>query len=503
MRLGLIGLLLSMCMDAGSVHGVALEHASGRPLARTVVRLEPVGRTGRVMTTRAGRAGYFNFPSVAPGMYLVIGEREGFFPAAYGQRVPAGRGTPVSVGSDSSVFAELRMRHKGAITGRVLDENGVGRPGTTVFAYRARLPLRPAGSGVADDRGVYRIHGLAPGKYWVRSAAQTLDDGSGWLPTYGPQGREVRDARVHRVTVDADTSDADVSPDAGALFRVGGKITCDVTGPVLVTLSSETGRRSTETACNADYGFDGLAPAYYEIYARLRNESAAGFIEVFLGGDHLGANVAVQQLPRVDVEVRRAGGPGPGSPLDVPVALIGRRQDLSENEAAKEIRGTRVMLAPGHWEFRAMPPDGYYVEAIENQYARVWRRRKQAGAADWYEVFIEPSRPAVLRIVVSERSGQIEGEVRRDGAAVPGVPVYLWPVEEEARRSLGGARQMVADTDGRFRFGSLPPGEYRVLASFDVSEMDEEVAELSRARAVRAEASQKAVVELGVWEAPW
>ena len=28
---------------------------------------------------------------------------------------------------------------------------------------------------MSDDRGVFRIHGLDPGKYWVRSAGHTLD----------------------------------------------------------------------------------------------------------------------------------------------------------------------------------------------------------------------------------------------------------------------------------------------------------------------------------------
>jgi hypothetical protein len=91
-----------------------------------------------------------------------------------------------------------------------------------VLAYSARLPLRSAGSAVSDDRGVFRISGLEPGKYWVRSGAHTLDDGSGWLPTYGPRGEEVREARIHRVTVHSDTTDVDVSPEAGSLFHLGG-----------------------------------------------------------------------------------------------------------------------------------------------------------------------------------------------------------------------------------------------------------------------------------------
>lgn len=496
---------LAVCAHGGSVQGVALEHVSGRPLARTMIRLEPVARPdappAAPLTTRAGRAGYFVFPAVPPGIYLVTGEREGFFPAAYGQRLPTGRGTPITVTADSSFHAELRLRHKGAITGRVLDENGVGRPGTTVIAYHARLPLRSAGSGTADDRGVYRIHGLAPGKYWIRSASQTLEDGSGWLPTYGPQGREVRDARVHRVTVDADTTDADVSPDPGSLFRIGGRVVCDTPGPVTVVLSSETGRRQAQSGCNGLYSFDELAPAYYEIFARVQDGTAAGFIEVYVGGNHLGHNIAVQRLPVVDVEVRRARVTGGDARLNVPVKLYGRRQDLSETGEVRRIEGARVSLEPGNWEFRAEVPEEYYVETIGTPYP-TQRFRKQERSTEWFEASIEPWRSTRLWVTLSDATAAVAGMVRAGSRAAPGVPVFLWPVEEQARRITGGPRQTLTDTEGRFRFGSLPPGDYRVLASFDIHEIDEDLVELSGAQAVRTQASQTAAVELAIWQAP-
>jgi hypothetical protein len=198
---------------AGTVHGVALEQASGRPLARTVVRLDPVTKSGvgklPSITIRAGRSGQFVFPAVAEGIYLLIATRDGYLPVAYGQRLPIGRGTAIQVNADSQLFAELRLRYKGALTGRILDENGVATAGVSVLAYRPYLPLRSAGSAISDDRGVYRIHGLDTGKYWVRSAGHILDDDTGWLPTFGSQARESRDARLHPVTVDADTTDAD------------------------------------------------------------------------------------------------------------------------------------------------------------------------------------------------------------------------------------------------------------------------------------------------------
>jgi hypothetical protein len=500
----LVLLAAAVCVRAGTIQGVVLEQISGRPVARTVVRLDPVPVSGggkvQSLTTRAGRSGQFVFSAIPPGVYLLVAVRDGYFPAAYGQRLPIGRGIPIQVTDESALFAELRLRHKGAVTGRVLDENGVARAGVSVLAYRARLPLRSAGTAVSDDRGVFRIHGLDPGKYWVRSAGHTLDDGSGWLPTYGPQARELRDARVHRVTVDADTTDADVSPDPGALFRLGGVIACDVVGPVIVTLSSETGRRNAKSACpTGGYLFEALAPADYEVFVTLEDGSASGFTELFLGRDNLAATVQVSQSPAVDIEVRSGSGSA-----SVPVKLTGRRQDLAEIETEREIIGPRATLAPGHWEFRAHPSAGQYVESIANMRGVVARRPgKPERVSDWYEVFIETRYPGRIRVTVSDKAGQIAGRVMTDSKPVPGAPVFLWPVAESARRSLAGPLQLLSDTEGRFRFESLPPGDYRALASFDVNEIDEELMEASQSAVIHAEASQTANIDLTVWIAPW
>jgi hypothetical protein len=491
--------------QAATIQGIVLEDASGRPVARTVVRLDPVpkasagGARGRPLATRAGRSGEFAFLYVGPGLYLLHAVRDGYFEAAYGQRLPMGRGTSIEVTADSKLFAELRLRHKGALTGRVLDENGVAAAGIPVLAYRARLPLRSAGSAVSDDRGVYRIHGLDLGKYWVRSDAYILDDRSGWLPTFGREGRETGDARVHRVTVDADTPDADIYPEPGALFHLSGVIACDRDAVVVVTLSSETGRRSTQTTCKNRYQFDGLAPAAYEVLATTQDTAASGFIELFLDRNSDSGNVQVLQVPTVAIDVRRAGS---NTVADTPVTLLGRRQDLAETEASREIKGPRTTLVPGNWEFSAHVPAGQYVESIASLPAAPRRPWKAARASDWYEAFIEPRFPSTIRITVSDKAGQITGSVMTEGKPVPGAPVFLWPVAESARRSLSGPVQALSNTEGRFHFDGLPPGDYRALASFDVNEIDEESIEMSRAPVARVEASQTVTIELPVWVAP-
>jgi hypothetical protein len=492
---------------AGVIQGVVLEHASGRPVARTIVRLDPVptpaGEQKQPVIQRAGRSGQFTFGNIAPGRYILSALRDGYFPVSYGQRRAVGRGTPIEVTADSGFFAELRLRQKGAITGRVLDENGVAAQRVPVLAYRARLPLRSAGSGMSDDRGVYRIAGLEPGKYWVRSGAHILDDGSGWLPTYSPQGREIRDARVHSVAPDSDAAYADVSPEPGPLFRLGGFITCDTMATVVVTASSESGVRTAQTSCGPSpgaYRFEGLAPGPYEIFAEVQRGGAAGFLELMLGGNMEGANITLAKSQPVTVEVHRTGSK---LPSDMLVKLTGRRQNLAETGTDIDVISRKTALSPGYWEFRAEPAPGYFVESIGNKFGAGRRRARPERPPDRFEIYIEPRYSSDLVVTISDRVGRIGGRVFTDGAPVPGVPVFLWPVDSAVRRSAGGSLQTLSNTEGQYRFENLPPGEYRVLASFDVYEFDEEVVQLSRAAAVFAEAMATAEVDLAVWTAPW
>jgi hypothetical protein len=205
------------------------------------------------------------------------------------------------------------------------------------------------------------------------------------------------------------------------------------------------------------------------------------------------------QAPAVDIEVRRADS---GAVADIPIRLTGRRHDLSETEAGQEITLPRTTLAAGNWELRAHIAAGQYVESITNLRGAPRRPWKAERSTDWYDVFIEARLPARIRITVSDKAAQIAGRVMADGKPVPGAPVFLWPVAESARRSLSGSRQALSDTEGSFRFDSLPPGDYRILASFDVDEIDEELMDVSRATVLHAEASQTANFDLPLWIAP-
>ena len=271
------------------------------------------------------------------------------------------------------------MHRKGALTGRVLDENGVGIEGVPIVAYRARLPLRVAGQGISDDRGVYRIHGLDSGKYWVRSTAHTLDDGSGILPTFGPQSREVREARAHEVRLDDDTPDADVRPEFGNLFQLSGEAQC-LDGTVKVTLSSETIHRNTEVGCGSTFRFVSLSPALYEITAENMKDNQSGYLELFADRTTTTAHVKLQPPPTVDFNFRRAGASGS---VNFPVSVTGRRQDLYDAGTEQEIPTPHATLLPGHWEMSAQAGADKFIRSITSNRIDSRREGQPEKSVEW------------------------------------------------------------------------------------------------------------------------
>src|SRR5580658_3022731 len=172
-------LLAALCCcatHAAVIRGVVLDRATSRPLARSLVTLRPVdGVGGKPQSVRADRTGQFAF-TVGAGMYLLRASKDGFAAFQYGQREWKSAGKPMSVEQEGSLYLDIRLRRYAAISGTVLDENEIGIPDQKVIAYPATQPLHIAATAITDDRGIYRIHGLEPGTYYVRSAAKQLED---------------------------------------------------------------------------------------------------------------------------------------------------------------------------------------------------------------------------------------------------------------------------------------------------------------------------------------
>jgi len=154
---------LSAALAAAAHAGIVLENTSSRPLARTRVHLRVLenGATLQLASALTDSSGQYWFPSLRDGLYLIVAARRGYAEAPYGQQRAKGSGTLIPVQPSSNTFAEIRMRRLEAIIGGLVDENEVALPDVEVLAYRAQQPIRIAARTKSDDRGIYRLSGLA------------------------------------------------------------------------------------------------------------------------------------------------------------------------------------------------------------------------------------------------------------------------------------------------------------------------------------------------------
>ena len=189
-------------------------------------------------------------------------------PLQYGQRRWDAAGTVIVVTGDEVITVTAPMLRYGAITGMVRDANEVGIPDQDVAAYTSAQPPILVERGKSDERGVFRIGGLVPGTYLVRSTGN-LDEDRSYLPTFSRQTVRADDARAVTVYPDEDTPDADIRPIEGRLFSLSGTVPLPRIGDFTVTvmLASDLGRvMTTGTA----FHFPALAPGHYEILVEAR-----------------------------------------------------------------------------------------------------------------------------------------------------------------------------------------------------------------------------------------
>ena len=163
----------------GAISGVVVDAVSGRPLAGASValgRLDVRRPSPRMVTDSKGRFIFHNLPPSAE--YFLDARRFGYASTRYGSAGPDGssaisaiRRIPVADGQWVSTI-KIPLWRYGAIGGRVVDERGEPVVGVAVrafgFANLAGQSQLVGGSlATTDDRGLYRLASVKPGRYVV------------------------------------------------------------------------------------------------------------------------------------------------------------------------------------------------------------------------------------------------------------------------------------------------------------------------------------------------
>ncbi len=478
----LVAPVLAIQCQASTLEGVVLENRSTRPLARTQVVLHVLdqsymSRNNAAMTDSAGR---FSFRGLAPGVYMVSASRAGYADANYGQKRWSGSGSPIVLQSDGKFFCEIRLKRLGAVSGEVLDENQVGLPGNTVVAYPADREPRVAGSASSDDRGVFRISGLPPGRYYIRTSPQVLVDSRSLAPTYYGQTSRKADASIVEVALDAETTGVRVEPLTGRLGRLSGFVTG---GAAAVTLYSDTGKQQISVPADGRFTFESLAPGDYEILAvGTTNPQLAAYRKLLLTEGAQETTLTLAPWPVVHVSIEEADG-GAIDPHTVLLSL--RLKGRSDLPVPRLRGGDFTSVPPGEYSSSGLGMD-YYVQSI---------RSSQASQAPGEFVAL-PGEQVEIAMRISRHPASLKGKTLAGGdTPAVGAPVFLNALDPELRKRIGGAQATRTTEDGVYSFRGLPPGQYQVVSSFEYMSADE-IDWQSISKTVALEERQEAELDL-------
>ena len=162
--------------STGAIAGTVVDAASGRAIDGAVVHIAPETGASTLqaplqMTDAKGR---FLFTGLPRGSYVLRASKSGYSEGAYGRDTENGINLrPIAVESGRPFLnATISIAKPSTISGIVRDE--AGEPMVNVFVRALRVVMtagveRVAASRVTqtDDRGAYRLNGLAPGRYIV------------------------------------------------------------------------------------------------------------------------------------------------------------------------------------------------------------------------------------------------------------------------------------------------------------------------------------------------
>jgi uncharacterized protein (DUF2141 family) len=406
---------------SASISGTVMTDTEpSRPVRRAAVTANTTDRTV-ARTAITDDAGRFTFTDLPAGRYAIDATKRGWLTASVGARAIGrpGRATTVSDGERATV--RLRMTRGGVITGTILDQNGQPPTGVVVRAMkygytfntgeRRLQPVNSTGWG-PDDRGIYRIWGLAPGEYYVSISVVGLL-------------RQGRDLYI--------TSDLDVQEAMRATQSPGTPI-------------ADPPRRTV-----------GFAPVFYPGTAAVAQASP---VVVRPGEERTGIDFSIQYVPTAHVEGTVSSSNGP-LPAGTQVNLIAN--DPSAPTIGLEGLRMATIGPDGHFDFAEITPGAYVLAARASVRAAADAPQQVLSSIMDVEVQGEDVRGLQLSL---QEGLTVSGVVRVDGASTPpafsSMRATLTPVGSAISISSGG---MTLTEDGRFSITGITPGRYRLQAT--------------------------------------
>lgn len=421
------------------------------------------------ITVRTSGDGQYRIANLRPGRYVFSAQSPGL---ALQEQTPGAYRREINLASgelqENIDFAFVRGA---AVTGRVTDEKG--RPvvdemiSVAASSDNSQRYVALSEAFSTDDRGVYRIYGLPPGRYTVSAGSgggsryQKLDYGQRYYAhTYHPNVREESKAKVIEVAEGGEISGVDimVGPQLRT-YEASGIIVNAKTGQPQpgVKWGYDGGAMSTFGPLsdeNRRFRITGLLPGRYSVFAGCEGDFYSGKVE-FEISDHNIDSLEIRRNPgggvrgKVIIE-------GTNDPDKLRQATIYARNNASSANHRVEPDGSFYFcgLQPGKIKIDASswPTPGFWLSRVERNGKEI-KDGIDLSAGDHL---------TDIRVVLAYMTGRIRGQVKFENYTLPmatRLQLYASRVGETE-----DSRNFFAETDeqGRFLFEGLAPGEYKL-----------------------------------------
>lgn len=470
--------------NKGSIQGTVIDSKTGQPLRGAEVSLRVLGQGNRGDSNSAvsDTEGHFAFDGLAAGRYRIIASRNGYVnrDPRFGGGLRAGM-VSLSTGQHADGVV-IKLMPSAVLAGRVTSEGDEPVPNVFVqamkFTYQGeKRQLADVGTSTTNDRGEYRIWGLAPGKYYVRAThprGGAMRPGNQvYVPIFYPGVSDLSRTQPIELHPGDEISGIDLSFVSLRSVRVSGHVINTSSGPskqAQVTLVGGSGSMTfaagqASTDAKGAFEIRGVAPGSYTLIAEQFGNSdtekvTRGRVAVEVGEGNLNdVEVIVGPGASVSGHVRIEGKANPD--LTKLSVALDAQDDLASMGFAPDV--SNVPLRPdgtfmfhdvpeGTYHIKVLPlPDGYYL--------------KPSGEGDAVEAGVKVARghAAAVEITLSTGAGRISGSVAKDQQPFAGATVVLVP-DGSRRGQPRFYRQALTDLGGRFSISSIAPGDYKLFA---------------------------------------
>jgi hypothetical protein len=507
---------------AGSVSGRVTRGGKPAPGVAVFVAPDdwsPAARDGKIVArASSGEDGSFRLEGIPAGSYTVSVDAPAFILKGATSRRQDGRSVSLAEGEAVEDF-DLVLELGGVVTGRVTTEGGRPVVGEAVTLKR----LEPDGTTTyasvrqrvsTDDRGVFRVYGLSPGRYVVGAGvsddarSMMMGQATRYRLTFHPAAADERQAEPVSVTAGGEATGVDiVLPRAERLRQATGKFVYADTGGPAADVSilygalgpdgSGGGWASIGKSNEAgEWRISSLHPGRWVVLAqveqgspyysnpvefRIRDEDAEGLVVTLERGSTLSGRL----------EIERGSGAAPR--LDALVLSLSRVEEDGAKAPAKARPPSAEIGPDGSFALTGVPPGSFrlVVGPWNLSPKPIVVSVERGGVPLDGPIAVREGEPAGdLRVVAALGTGSIRGTamVKNAPARTRGFAVV--------RRVSTDSRVASQQVDGRGQFlvASLPAGEYAVrLLYYDASGTTSE--RRGEERRVTVADGQTAVVE--------